>query len=150
MVSHIPGLTDNISIVSIVGRFLEHSRVFCFGADEDRQMYISSADLMTRNTERRVEITCPILDEELKQRIYSMLETMLMDNTKAWEQFPDGRYILRHKQPDMPINSQEIFIEQARRLSQQLPDSEQKKKVSALGPIVATWRQSLRAMMQRN
>ena len=69
---------------------------------------------MTRNTERRVEIACPVLDTELKERIYGMLEVMLRDNTKAWEQFSDGRYILRTAPEDLVINSQNMFIEEAR------------------------------------
>ena len=110
----VPGYTDNITVISIVGRFLEHSRVYCFGADENQRMYISSADLMTRNTERRVEIACPVLDSDIRQRIFNMLETMLRDNTKAWEQFADGRYLRRNPPPDLVINSQELFIAQAR------------------------------------
>jgi len=69
---------------------------------------------MTRNTERRIEIACPVLDIKLKQRVYEMLETMLLDNTKAWEMFADGRYVLRRAPKDLVINSQEMFIEQAR------------------------------------
>ncbi|MCL2685598.1 MAG: polyphosphate kinase 1 [Candidatus Bathyarchaeota archaeon] len=110
----VPQLTENITIISIIGEFLEHSRIYCFGAGDDKKIYISSADLMTRNTERRIEISCPVLDGELQQRIFEMLETMLMDNTKAWEQFSDGRYVLRHSPIDLPINSQTIFTEQAR------------------------------------
>ena len=114
LIPRVPEFTENIAVISIVGRFLEHSRVYCFGAVDDQQIYISSADLMTRNTERRVEIACPILDSDIKQRIYEMLEIMLLDNTKAWEQFADGRYILRHSPTDLEINSQNMFIEQAR------------------------------------
>jgi len=88
--------------------------VYCFGDGETRLMYISSADLMTRNTERRVEIACPVLDNNIKQRISDMLETMLRDNTKAWEQFADGRYLRRSPPSDLVINSQELFIKQAR------------------------------------
>ena len=113
----IPGFTENIRIISIIGKFLEHSRIYCFGAGSDKKLYISSADLMTRNTERRVEIACPILDANLKQRIMDMLEVMLMDNTKAWEQFEDGDYVLRHPEESPAINSQEMFIEQARILA---------------------------------
>ena len=105
--------SENITVISIVGRFLEHSRVYCFGTGDSRQLYISSADLMTRNTERRIEVACPVLDVNVKQRIYDMLETMLMDNTKAWEQFADGRYILRHPPMGLEINSQELFVKQA-------------------------------------
>ena len=115
LIPRIPDVTENIRVVSIVGRFLEHTRIFCFGAGADSKIYISSADLMTRNTERRVEIACPILDAKLRDRLYGMLETMLMDNTQAWEQFSDGRYVLR-SQPDesLAINSQAFFTQNAR------------------------------------
>ena len=114
LIPHIPEFTHNITIISIVGKFLEHSRVFCFGTGDSKKVYISSADLMTRNTERRLEIACPVLDIELKQKIYEMLETMLRDNVKAWEQFSDGSYRLRHAPTDLVINSQDMFIEQTR------------------------------------
>ena len=107
--------TDNIRVISIVGKFLEHSRIFCFGTGSEAKIYISSADLMTRNTVRRIEVACPILDYDLKGRIMSMLDTMLRDNTQAWEQSSDGRYVLR--QPpgsDLRINSQEILAQEAR------------------------------------
>ncbi|MDR2613375.1 MAG: polyphosphate kinase 1 [Deltaproteobacteria bacterium] len=117
LIPRVPGLTDNISIISIVGRFLEHSRIFCFGTGADRKVFISSADLMTRNTGRRVEIACPVLDPDLRDRICEMLETMLEDNTKAWELFPDGRYVLRRPAREAAVDSQEIFIEQARALA---------------------------------
>jgi len=113
LIPRIPEFTHNIKIISIVGRFLEHSRVFSFGTGDGKKVYISSADLMTRNTERRVEIACPVLDIELKRRIHEMLEAMLRDNTKAWEQFSDGRYILRQAPSDLVINSQNMFIAQA-------------------------------------
>jgi polyphosphate kinase len=114
LIPHIPQLTENVTIISIVSEFLEHSRIYCFGAGSDKKIYISSGDLMTRNTERRIEISCPILDRALKQRLFEMLETMLKDNTKAREQFSDGRYVLRQPIKDAAINSQKIFTEQAR------------------------------------
>ena len=112
----VPGLTDNISVISIVGRFLEHSRIYCFGEGNEMRMFISSADMMTRNTERRVEIACPVNDNDIKARIYGMLEIMLKDNTKAWELRNDGEYVLRRPSGD-PINSQEIFTEKAQELA---------------------------------
>ena len=121
LVPRVSELTENIEVISIVGRFLEHSRIFCFGTGDDRQIYISSADLMTRNTERRAEAACPIFDSAVKQRIYEMLDIMLMDNTKAWEQFSDGRYILRRSSEDPEINSQEIFAAQARTAAMNMP-----------------------------
>jgi len=136
LVPQIPDLTENISVVSIVGRFLEHSRIFCFGSGANSKIYISSADLMTRNTERRVEIACPILDADLRERIYYMLETMLMDNTQAWEQFADGRYIMR-SQPDksLAINSQEIFTQEAQ-MNAQKAESDKGKNDSYRYPML--------------
>ena len=88
----VAGLTENIRVISIVGRFLEHSRVYCFGGEEDMVMYISSADLMTRNTDNRVEIAAPVLDEAIEKKIYAMMQTMLADNVKAKRLCPDGKY----------------------------------------------------------
>ena len=92
MIPGVTGETENIRVISIVGRFLEHSRVYCFGGEEDRVMYISSADLMTRNTDKRVEIAAPVLDKEIERKIYDFLQTMLADNVKARKLCPDGKY----------------------------------------------------------
>jgi polyphosphate kinase len=115
LVPQIANATENIRVISIVGKFLEHSRIFCFGTGFEKKIYISSADLMTRNTERRVEVACPILDPDLRGRIWGMLEAMLRDNTQAWEQFSDGRYVLRCPPgADIAVNSQEFFTKEAR------------------------------------
>lgn len=101
----VPGRTDNVTVVSIVGRFLEHSRVYCFGTGEDQQLYISSADLMTRNTERRIEVACPVQDRDLKQQILQLLEAMWYDNVKARILCPDGHYVKKiDNRP--PVDSQ--------------------------------------------
>lgn len=92
LVAGIAGETDNIRVVSIVGRFLEHSRIYCFGEGEDRKIYISSADLMTRNTDKRVEIAAPVLDKNIKEKVLSYLGVMLSDNVKARAMNPDGTY----------------------------------------------------------
>ncbi|HIR23321.1 MAG TPA: polyphosphate kinase 1 [Candidatus Scatosoma pullicola] len=105
----IPGETDNIRIVSIVGRFLEHSRIYCFGEGEERKMYISSADLMTRNTDRRVEIATPVLDKSIEERIYRMLTVLLSDNIKARVFLPDGGY-KKTEQVGEGIDSQNVFL----------------------------------------
>ncbi|MGN0318539.1 MAG: polyphosphate kinase 1 [Lachnospira sp.] len=88
-----PGMTDNIRIISIVGRFLEHARIYIFGADKDRKIYISSADFMTRSTLRRVEVAVEILDNGIKERIEHIFNIMLSDNVKAHEQIEDGSYV---------------------------------------------------------
>ena len=79
----VAGETDNIRIISIVGRFLEHSRIYAFGVGDDTEIYISSADMMTRNTRRRVEVAVPIYDPRLKQRILKMIKKMKQDKIQA-------------------------------------------------------------------
>ena len=106
-----PGLTDNITIRNIVGRYLEHPRVFCFGKGEDMKMYIGSADWMTRNTENRVEVAAPIFNEELKKEIWDMLQLQLADNTKARIMDADGEYCLPVVKPgDKLIGAQDYCI----------------------------------------
>ena len=105
----VKGKTENIPVTSIVGRFLEHSRIYCFGDGEDRVTYISSADLMTRNTDKRVEIATPVLDKTIENTIVNMLEVMLADNVKARKLLPDGRYVAQETAGE-PINSQELFL----------------------------------------
>ena len=108
----IPGKTDNIKIVSIVGRFLEHSRIYIFGKGEREEMYIGSADFMTRNTVRRVEVATPIYDPDIRERVRDMFNTQMNDNVKARVLRSDGTYkYVRHTKP--AINAQEIFYEGA-------------------------------------
>ncbi|WP_082195432.1 polyphosphate kinase 1 [Bacillus testis] len=112
----LPGIknkTENIMVESIVGRFLEHSRIYCFGEGEDMDMYISSADIMTRNTEKRVEIACPILDGKVKQTIQSILEIMLNDNVKGRTLQSDGTYTKRPGADTQAVDSQSIFMREA-------------------------------------
>ena len=104
------GKTENIAVRSIVGRFLEHSRIYCFGEGKDRVMYISSADLMTRNTDRRVEIATPVLDKDIENEIYKMLEVMLADNVNARRLLPDGTYARVEDASGKKIDSQDYFL----------------------------------------
>ncbi len=108
----VPDETQNIHIRSIVGRYLEHSRIYIFGTQERDKIYISSADFMTRNTLRRVEVAAPIYDEQLKLRIREMFITMLSDNVLARIEQADGNY-KREEVVETPLNSQEYFIEEA-------------------------------------
>ena len=94
----VDGYTDNVQVTGVVGRFLEHSRVYCFGEGEDMLMYISSADFMTRNLNRRVEVACPIKDRAVKAQIWEILQLMLSDNVKA--RTMDCRGIYRKKERD--------------------------------------------------
>ena len=88
------GVSENISVRSIVGRFLEHDRIFYFENNGDQSVYISSADLMPRNLQNRIEQCAPILNKDLKLRIIKNLDSYLKDNTSAWLMQPDGEYIL--------------------------------------------------------
>lgn len=108
----IPGKTETIHVTSIVGRYLEHARIYCFGRGEESQLYLSSADLMTRNLNRRVEIACPVLDQALKEQLLWILNTQLTDNVKASAMMPDGSY-LRKSAALVPVCSQEIFMAQS-------------------------------------
>lgn len=98
--SQIPGVTDNIRVISIVGRFLEHSRIYIFGQGEREEIFISSADFMTRNTLRRVEVAMPVFDKDIKGRIREIFNTLLSDNVKARVQKEDGSYVyIAHENP---------------------------------------------------
>lgn len=112
LIPGVPGKTENIRIVSIVGRFLEHSRIYIFGTEKQRKIYIASADFMTRNTLRRVEVAAPIRDEALQEEILSAFDVMLRDNCQAWNLCSDGVY--RRNRNDQPkLNAQETFFQQA-------------------------------------
>ena len=113
LIPQVPGRTDNIRVISIVGRFLEHSRIYIFGYGARKKIYIASADFMTRNTVRRVEVATPIYDQEIAQRLEEMFITMLSDNQKAREEDGEGKYHLVYRQEDTPLNSQEFFYADA-------------------------------------
>ncbi len=105
----VPGKTENISVISIVGRFLEHSRVYSFGKGKDRLTYISSADLMTRNVDKRIEIAAPVLDKKIEERILKILRIMLSDNIKARKLCPDGKY-RRVENGQDPMDAQDYLL----------------------------------------
>ena len=115
LIPQVKGKTDNIRVISIVGRFLEHSRIYIFGCGERKKIYIASADFMTRNTVRRVEVATPIYDPEIAQRLEEMFITMLSDNQKARVEDGEGNYHLVDAREDAPLNSQEFFYETAYR-----------------------------------
>ncbi len=106
----VPGLTDNIRVVSIVGRYLEHARIYIFGEGERRKVYLSSADFMTRNTTRRVEVAAPVDDPALRAHLEQMFADELRDTAKGRLQQPDGSYVRAEGEP---FNSQEHFCDQA-------------------------------------
>lgn len=108
----VPGLTDNITVVSVVGRYLEHSRIYRFGCGDAEKIYISSADFMTRNTVRRVEVATPIYDEDIRNRIKHIFDTIMIDDEKGKEQNGKGEYVDRDIN-EVKLNSQELFYREA-------------------------------------
>lgn len=110
MTGGVPGLTEHITVRSIVGRYLEHARIYIFGTGERRQVYISSADFMTRNTTRRVEVAAPVDDPALRAHLEEMFALQLRDTAKGRIQRPDGVYV---RAEGKPFNAQEYFCEQA-------------------------------------
>lgn len=123
----IPEKTENIEVISIVGRFLEHSRVYCFGQGNDERMYIASADFMTRNTEKRVEVACPIYDQAVREKIHYLMDTCWADNVKARALQRDGSYRTRPIR-ETPIDSQQMLMAKALEPDDQAVELEPDKK----------------------
>lgn len=135
IIPKVEGYTENITVRSIVGRFLEHSRIFIFGKDtKEQKIYIGSADFMSRNTIRRVEVAIPVEDERLKKRIRDMFNIMMSDNVKARELQSNGRYVrVEPQEGEELLNSQEYFYDEAyRRLEAKAVRQERMKEVRAL------------------
>lgn len=109
----IPGVSESITVRSIVGNFLEHSRIFCFCNDGDEELYMGSADWMPRNLDRRVEIIFPVLEESLKKKVKHILEVEMADNVKARILEADGTYTRVDRRGRAAVNSQEIFCREA-------------------------------------
>ena len=108
----VKGMTENIHVISVVGRFLEHSRIYRFGRGDEEKIYIASADFMTRNTVRRVEVAAPIYDQDIRTRIRHIFDTMMMDDEKGKEQNSEGEYCDRSVNAEK-LNSQEFFYQEA-------------------------------------
>ena len=108
----VKGMTENIHVISVVGRFLEHSRIYRVGRGEEEKSYIASADFMTRNTVRRVEVAAPIYDQDIRTRIRHIFDTMMMDDEKGKEQNSEGEYCDRSVNAEK-LNSQEFFYQEA-------------------------------------
>lgn len=130
----IPGRTENLRVTSIVGRYLEHPRVFIFGAGADAKVYIGSADMMTRNTEKRVEVACPVYDEGIRRRLMHDLKVMLSDNVKARQMDSDGTY-RKKSQEGAPVNAQETFMREALSANRASAAAEKKEKRSLLARV---------------
>ena len=112
LVAGVKGYTENIRVISIVGRYLEHSRIYIFGKGEDSEVYIASADFMTRNTTRRVEVAAPVLDKHCQERIIHIFDLIMQDDEKGKEQNSDGVYCDRHIN-NPKIDSQETLYEES-------------------------------------
>ena len=117
LVPGVPGETENIKVVSIVGRFLEHSRIYIFGRGAQEKIYIASADLMTRNTICRVEVAAPVYDEDIKSRVRDIFNTTMNDTEKGKLLNNKGKYVNRRRRKES-INAQELFYEEAYRVSE--------------------------------
>ena len=123
LVPGIKGITENIRIISIVGRFLEHSRIYIFGRGERTRIYIGSADFMTRNTVRRVEVATPVYDAHAKDKIRHIFDTIMTDDEKGKELRADGEYVDRRIN-STPVDSQEQFFEEAYKNAEKNADNQ--------------------------
>ena len=117
----IPGYTENVKVMSVVGRYLEHPRIFSFGTGSEQKIYIGSADMMTRNTEKRVEVACPVLDVNIKHQINHYLKVMLNDNVKARVLQSNGTFKKKEENP-LKIDSQAVFMEEALHAKKEVPE----------------------------
>ena len=133
----VKGKTENIQIKSIVGRYLEHSRIYCFGEGAEEKMYISSADFMTRNTERRVEVACPIVDERVKMKVHKVLDACLADNVKGRILQADAFYTeVPQEKDDKKIDCQQLLMSEAIEAAAQ-PKEEVAENFRKTGSIAA-------------
>ena len=126
----VPEYTENVRVMSVVGRYLEHPRIFSFGTGKEQNIYIGSADMMTRNTEKRVEVACPVLDEQIRRQINHDLKVMLSDNVKARVMQKDGTYTkrkLKDESSGKMIDSQAVFMEEALKAAEEVQKKEQAK-----------------------
>ncbi len=129
----VPDYTENVRVMSVVGRYLEHPRIFSFGTGAKQKIYIGSADMMTRNTEKRVEVACPVLDDGIKKQINHDLKIMLSDNVKARLMQRDGTYIKR-RNGEHAVDSQAVFMEEAKKAAAVV-----QKKESAKSKLKKGW-----------
>ena len=135
----IPGRTENVTVTSIVGRYLEHPRVFVFGRGSEAKVYIGSADMMTRNTENRVEVACPIFDPEIRRKLIHDLNIMLSDNVKARKMLSDGTYRKVTRGPE-PVNAQAAFMKEALNARRPSAAAGTKEKPSSFSRLLGIFR----------
>lgn len=133
----IEGMSDNITVRSIVGQFLEHTRIYYFNHNDSDKIYLSSADLMTRNMENRVEIMFPILEDHLKQRISDYLALVMKDNVKAREQYRNGQYYYVNQTDQPKIDSQSIMANDQYPRESKIPDQRDKQRQTSFEKIKA-------------
>lgn len=141
----VPGLdgeTENIEVRNVVGRYLEHSRIYVFGKGDECKMYIASADFMTRNTQRRVEVGCPILDRDVKKKIGNIIQLLWTDDQKAMKLLPTGNYIPIRK--ELHLNSQEAQMDLAKRDA----EKEALEEVAGTKPLKKSFMQRLKEWVQ--
>lgn len=119
----VPGWTENIHIISVVGRYLEHSRIYIFGEEEEAKYYIGSADWMTRNTLRRVEVAVPVYDDALKARLLKIFDVMWRDNRQVRDQLPDGSYVRRMPNGTPPLACQDWLYDEVYHLADRVRTS---------------------------
>lgn len=127
----VEGETENIQVTSIVGRYLEHARIYCFGTGAGEKMYISSADFMTRNMDRRVEIACPIQSKQARERIHRIIELQQQDNTKARAMRSDGTY-RRTGAGRAPVNCHDALMQDALKAAPASPDKSKRSLLHKL------------------
>ena len=138
----VPGFTENVRVMSVVGRYLEHPRIFSFGTGKEQKIYIGSADMMTRNTEKRVEVACPVLDGQIRRQINHDLKIMLNDNVKARIMQKDGTYMKRTG-GIKAVDSQAAFMEEALKAAEEVDKSQQRARENCGGGRVITFFRSL-------
>jgi polyphosphate kinase len=125
----IPGLSENIRVVGVVGRFLEHARIYYFRNGGDEEYYIGSADLMKRNLESRVEVVVQVTDDDIRPQLGKFLDTQLSDERSVWEMQSDGKYVQRVPKSDDQQGCQSTMIEMARERVRLALESQKKAKV---------------------
>lgn len=136
----VEGVTDNIEIHSIVGRYLEHPRVYIFGKDDQMAMYISSADLMTRNMEDRVEIAAPVYDKKIQKRIMTYMTKQFSDTLKGRKISPEGEFLaIPVVKGQKAFSSQDAFIDEAEKQFQRQLRLESVQKVKRKSPLRKFW-----------
>ena len=128
LIPGIPSKTENIQVSSIVGRYLEHSRIYCFGAGAEEKMFLSSADFMTRNTQRRVEVACPVYDSRVREQIHKIIDALVYDTLKARVLMSDGEYVKKDKLR-APLDSQQFLMVLAQKNAAEDPDDMSKASV---------------------